>query len=701
MNPADSKKPGFFWQGLLIVLPAILLAVAGLWSLRQDRVLARHDAVEVAGRIAFDLAQVRLPQALRAVYSSDEREPDLVPSPGQPLNDPILQYAREKTPRIACLLDDSGKLHYPPVAPSQTPAPPVELSGLDAPRKALWIEAEQAEFVEENYNTAIAKYHQFLDGAPARYSTALAAYRLGVLMVKQGQEEPARGQFEMVLKRFPTATTQAGSLLSIYAALQLLHLTNDAPAIAAQRAERVDSVCALLVWNCPDMAEFIFDDPNFLKSVTAQAAAEWRAVLAAHQNARLLYHLYCEGFSDAHTMTNREAGGRWLEFLDHHSWVASAEPKGKQRWVFAISEADIRKIVDEVVAAQSAPAYFKVGVVIAGKSLTTPPRDAEEIAVASAKSLGTSAAEPEAAPPDLAVQVYLTDPSALFARQRARTLWFGSLMVLSALAVLVGFVTARRAFRRQQELSEMKSNFVSSVSHELRAPIASVRLMAEELTEIGSEDSRKNRSYHQFIVQECRRLSALIENVLDFSRHEEGRKQYEFEPTDLTALVEATIKLMQTYSAEKQIAVVGAIQGEPVEIEADGRAIQQVLVNLIDNAIKHSPSGSTVTVGLDFPGAASDKIPPSRHVTLCLWVEDQGAGIPIEDQKQIFERFYRRGSELRRETQGVGLGLAIVKNVTEAHGGRVTVRSALGEGCRFTVELPFQPPPKKTRKFMA
>jgi signal transduction histidine kinase len=84
-----------------------------------------------------------------------------------------------------------------------------------------------------------------------------------------------------------------------------------------------------------------------------------------------------------------------------------------------------------------------------------------------------------------------------------------------------------------------------------------------------------------------------------------------------------------------------------------------------------------------------------------LWVEDQGAGIPIEDQKQIFERFYRRGSELRRETQGVGLGLAIVKNVTEAHGGRVSVRSAVGEGCRFTVELPFQPPPKKTRKFMA
>jgi signal transduction histidine kinase len=146
----------------------------------------------------------------------------------------------------------------------------------------------------------------------------------------------------------------------------------------------------------------------------------------------------------------------------------------------------------------------------------------------------------------------------------------------------------------------------------------------------------------------------------------------------------------------------------------DGKAIQQALVNLIDNAIKHSPKGGTVTVGLDVtsdecrvtsgqetgkggrvrepsrsPGESDSLVtrhPP--HVT--LFVEDHGDGIPPEEHEKIFERFYRSGSELRRQTQGVGIGLSIVKHIVEAHEGKVRVRSAVGEGSRFTIELPFK-----------
>src|SRR6185436_14812137 len=110
--------------------------------------------------------------------------------------------------------------------------------------------------------------------------------------------------------------------------------------------------------------------------------------------------------------------------------------------------------------------------------------------------------------PSAEVSVRLRDPQLLYGRYRARTYWFGALIGLSSLTMLIGFLAARRAFRRQQELNDMKSNFVSSVSHELRAPIASVRLMAEELNDIAEGDPDKSRSYHGFIVQECRRLSA-------------------------------------------------------------------------------------------------------------------------------------------------------------------------------------------------
>src|SRR4029079_16163907 len=128
--------------------------------------------------------------------------------------------------------------------------------------------------------------------------------------------------------------------------------------------------------------------------------------------------------------------------------------------------------------------------------------------------------------------------------------WMGT----AAAAALLGLMSSWRTFHRQQQLGELKSNFVSSVSHELRAPIASVRLMAESLERGRISGSVKQQEYYQFILQECRRLSSLVENVLHFSRIEQGRKEYEFEPTDLIELVRETVKLMGVRATETQVA---------------------------------------------------------------------------------------------------------------------------------------------------
>jgi signal transduction histidine kinase len=376
-----------------------------------------------------------------------------------------------------------------------------------------------------------------------------------------------------------------------------------------------------------------------------------------------------------------------------------------ERYFVAFPESRMAAALVEFVQHEDPTGDFAVRLEVGGRTLAARNRATTDWRSRANSFTAQSAQFP------LAVTATLADPPAFFAIQRRRQWLFSALLLTAAGTCVAACFSARRAFLRQLRLNEMKSNFVSSVSHELRAPIASVRLMAESLEREKVHEPQKQKEYFGFIVQECRRLSSLIENVLDFSRIEQGRKQYDLEPTDLGALVNQTVALMQSYAAEKGVNLVlgtSNIQHSTfnIELNVDGKAIQQALVNLIDNAIKHSPKGEAVTVGIEVRSAkcevrsnqksdAGNQKPAGTALslqppTLNLFVEDHGDGIPPEEHEKIFERFYRRGSELRRETQGVGIGLSIVKHIVEAHGGKVRVRSAVGQGSRFTIELPMQ-----------
>ena len=212
---------------------------------------------------------------------------------------------------------------------------------------------------------------------------------------------------------------------------------------------------------------------------------------------------------------------------------------------------------------------FGVSMDLAGRTIFSPKLVPTEVQGPSGKTGGPTRAfiDPDIVPsevlatarrpvdgsPQLVVRIHLTKPDQLYGLQRKRRDYFALLIGGSMVIAVVGLVATRRAFNRQLALNEMKSNFVSSVSHELRAPIASVRLMAEGLERGNVAAPDKQHEYFRFIVQECRRLTSLIENVLDFSRIEQGCKQYEFEPTDPVVLVDETVKLMQPAAAERRV----------------------------------------------------------------------------------------------------------------------------------------------------
>ena len=273
---------------------------------------------------------------------------------------------------------------------------------------------------------------------------------------------------------------------------------------------------------------------------------------------------------------------------------------------------------------------------------------------------------------DLRLEILAARPALFEAAARQQARWTLGLLAFAVVisAGALGFI--HRAVERERRLNALKSDFVASVSHELRAPVASIRLMADALT-AGKIEPHTVSEFHRLISREGARLTTLIENVLDFARIEQGRKSWHFELSDLSALVSETLSLMQPLAAEKGITLV-ASPFPTVEANVDPGAIQQALVNLLDNAIKFSPAGSQVGITLH-------EVSPNWQIE----ITDHGPGIPPAEHARIFQKFHRLGSELRRETQGTGIGLSLVKAVAEAHGGRVVLASVAGQGSSFTL----------------
>jgi signal transduction histidine kinase len=248
---------------------------------------------------------------------------------------------------------------------------------------------------------------------------------------------------------------------------------------------------------------------------------------------------------------------------------------------------------------------------------------------------------------------------------------FIDLMLLAGLALVWANV------RRELKLSRLKSDFVANVSHELKTPLALIRLFAEtlELGRVPTED--KKQQYHRIINKESRRLTQLINNILDFSRIEAGRKEYRLVRTDLAAVVRDVVDAYRFQIEQHGFALALDVAEDLPEMELDPEALSQALINLLNNAIKYSPNEKAIAVSVRRDGER-----------VLVSVADRGIGIPKGEQKRIFEKFYRVESSVVHTTKGSGLGLALVQHITEAHGGRVEVTSAPGEGSTFTLSLP-------------
>ena len=276
----------------------------------------------------------------------------------------------------------------------------------------------------------------------------------------------------------------------------------------------------------------------------------------------------------------------------------------------------------------------------------------------------------------LRVLVWPTDATALVAAiDRQRNLYLG--MVASILTLLTfGAYFTVRTVQSELAVSQLKSDFISTVSHEFRSPLAGINQLGEMLRDGRVTDEGRRREYYDMIVAETGRLRRLVENILDFSRMEEGQKQYRLESLDPSEWLRELTDDFRAQVAAAGFSIESNIPDELPAVLADREALTTAVHNLLDNAVKYSADARSVRVAAE-----------TDRTVLSISVRDCGVGISSEDGPRIFERFYRGRGEQARQVKGVGLGLNLVHHIVTAHGGTVDFQSMEGQGSTFIIRL--------------
>ena len=259
-----------------------------------------------------------------------------------------------------------------------------------------------------------------------------------------------------------------------------------------------------------------------------------------------------------------------------------------------------------------------------------------------------------------------------------RNFYFWTILTLIVVLSFGAFLIAR-TIAHEMEVLKIKSDFVSSVSHEFKTPLTSIKALTERLVDGKVRDAGKMDQYFSIIAQDTDKLTRLVNNLLSFSRIEEGKQEYVFSDTDIVQLAMEQVESFKKEQIQAGPDIRLEIADEIPTVWADADALSRALANLLSNAEKFTPPGKTIHVGLS-----------SDRENVLLEVEDEGIGIYPDEVGKVFEKFFQGRNALDQSAKGTGLGLTLVKHIVEAHGGRILVESRLGRGSKFSMVFPIK-----------
>ena len=616
---------------MVLILPATMIAVQGrrLWVQEQELAQARSE--EIRRRTAAEIGQ-DIVTRLERIRTQEMANTPATPGRRDNFSDPAV---------VAVGWVDGERLIWPwdiNITSNPRPASPEFTRAID--------EGRRAELAEKRYDHAAELYRQAV--AAARRDDERASARLGLARAQwlARRETAAAATVGEVLKVPSTVTDEHGLSYWSSAAIPLVEL-----GARVDILERVnDDLKSPTIWPPVQMYRFR-TILGTLRSSRDPAVANG-AVLALEQvGARLARLEQAENLQKDFPRLPLSATA-WQPYKGLELWMVGRSPDGvtAKPLVLAVKWDVIRQSVESDRLTRGASPGFHVALEGPGESLSqylpglriTFPGGIADLAA------GTS---PQ------------------------RSLWTLTFALVGMFTLLGGYLLWRD-MRREAHIAELRTQFVSSVSHELKTPLTSIRMFAE-LLQMREPAAGERARFLDTIVSESERLTRLLNNVLDFSRIERGQRSYRLEPAPLADVVHAAVRTIQYALTQQGFVLHLDICDDIPPIAADRDALQQAILNLLTNAMKYS--GAQREIGLRVC---------TENGAVLIQVSDRGIGIDAREHSRIFEKFYRVPIPENREISGTGLGLSLVAHIVEAHGGSVQVKSRPGEGSTFSILLP-------------
>ena len=636
---------------IAVLLPSIVLVLITIRMVGQERELVQKRTADEKVRMARDIGQHLLVnlENIKLQERSAVSDVDLLPAK--------ISYVNPEVVLVGLV---EGRQLLLPWERSQEIERTAEL--LNDPEFIRKIRsAEREEFAQKNFTRAARLYNQAMNGADQPVQKEYARLLLARTFWKYENNSEALIHYKKILSLPYNLTDEYGIPLSLYAAGRLLELSENNEEIIKSVQKEMNNE----YWLSPGAAYLLSDLIENMDKKTQDGSSQ-----EIIQECHLLLQKYIRKQEQALALqndfltlglsTNQERSSdsdrsQWVSYGEN-SWLVSlaASPSENPSLVIVVN-------VEDIFASLRQDSDFT----------ELFPVDYE---LASADSLEGLSLGPNF--PGLKM-VFAENQESLFSEPWIVQPIFYLLALFLILGItLFGAYLLWRDVRREVSMAEMRSQFVSSVSHELKTPLTAIRMFAETMRMGRSKDPKAHAEYLDTIVNESQRLTRLLNNVLDFSKIEQGKRIYHPEQASLYEIIQSAARAMEYPLSQQGFSLEVKTENGLPDVNVDKDAIEQALLNLLHNAMKYS--GESRDIGLRLQKKDGHAV---------IQVVDHGIGIDPQEQHRIFGKFYRVPSPENERIVGTGLGLALVSHIVEAHSGRLEIDSTLGKGSAFSIYL--------------